>query len=277
MCGRSTPDRHHRNAKLHLIFFWEHVCASHCQQRPTDRNRSVDTSTRTGAPVTPSRRSKHRVQQQLSHASTLRILGNKAPDPAVWIVSKPPSQTPPGVRDDRADLVRSVGRAPILDQRGRLGIVVAVALVVVPVIGANARQEATHHSDSRYHSHHERRNEQRKPDRTMVVGMPSNHGEQQDRDKQHDVAPVAFLGEISGPTAETSDSSLAPRGGRRRAVRSFARARLDGLPRSSGSRCSRSSSDVMTARKSATNPANSLCPPCRRRGHRLAGCAAPTA
>jgi hypothetical protein len=81
-----------------------------------------------------------------------------------------------------------------------LGIVVAFALVVVPVIGANARQEATHHSDSHYHGHHERRNEQRKPDRTMVVGMPSDHGEQQDRDKQHDVAPVAFLGEISGPT-----------------------------------------------------------------------------
>ena len=73
-----------------------------------------------------------------------------------------------------------------------LGIVVAVVLVVVAVIGANARR-ATHHSDSHYHGQHERRNEQRKPDRTMVVGMPSDHGEQQDRDKQHDVAPVAFL------------------------------------------------------------------------------------
>ena len=124
---------------------------------------------------------------------------------------------------------------------------------MVAVIGANARQEATHHSDSHYHGQHERRNEQRKPDRTMVVGMPSDHGEQQDRDKQHDVAPVAFLGGgIRVLLWNPPDSSLAPRGGRRRALRSFARARLDGLRRRPGIRCSRSSSDVMTARKSAT-------------------------
>ena len=59
---------------------------------------------------------------------------------------------------------------------------VAVALVVVAVRGrANVPQETTKHRLSRYHRHQGRGNEERKPDRTMVVGMPSDHGEQQDR------------------------------------------------------------------------------------------------
>jgi len=79
------------------ILFRNMICASHCQQRPTDRNRSVDTSTRTGRTgyAIPS-------QQTPCAATTFACINpphtrNKAPDPAVWIVSKPPSQTPPGV------------------------------------------------------------------------------------------------------------------------------------------------------------------------------------
>src|SRR5271167_1736909 len=76
---------------------------------------------------------------------------------------------------------------------------VAVTLVVVAVRGrANAPHEASQHIDRRYHGQHDRGNEQRKPDGAMVVGMPKNHGEQHGGDKQHEVAPVVSLGEVSG-------------------------------------------------------------------------------
>src|SRR3981189_485304 len=74
---------------------------------------------------------------------------------------------------------------------------VAVALVVVAVRGrANVPQEATQHIQSRYHRHQDRGDDDRKPDRTMMVGMPSDHSEQHGGQKQDEVAPV--LGEVTG-------------------------------------------------------------------------------
>ena len=148
---------------------------------------------------TPYSHSKHTVRQPLSHAAALPT-PEYASDQGGWDLH---TDREPGCSAPWVVALTSSGPSEKRGPRSAwaLGIVVAVALVVVALIGANARQEATHHSDSRYHSHYERRNEQRKPDRTVVVGMPSDHGEQQDRDKQHDVAPVAFLGEISGPNS----------------------------------------------------------------------------
>src|SRR6476660_4849320 len=75
---------------------------------------------------------------------------------------------------------------------------VAVALVVVAVRGrANVPQEATKHRLSSYHRHQGRGNEERKPDRTMVVGMPRDDGEQHGGQEQDEVAPV--LGEVTEP------------------------------------------------------------------------------
>ncbi|MGB8501690.1 hypothetical protein [Mycobacterium sp.] len=75
---------------------------------------------------------------------------------------------------------------------------VAVALVVVAVRGrANVPQEATHHKQSRYHRQQRRGNDERKPERTMMVGMPSDHGKQHGGQKQDEVAPV--LDEVTGP------------------------------------------------------------------------------
>src|ERR1700738_4059200 len=87
----------------------------------------------------------------------------------------------------------------------------------------------------------------------MVVGIPDNHGEQHGRDKQHDVAPVASVGEVPGlalklPTLLLSQEEvvdvlpdhLLERGATR------------GAPCSSGITCTSSISDLMTARKSGT-------------------------
>src|SRR4029078_571841 len=72
----------------------------------------------------------------------------------------------------------------------------AVAVVVVAVRGrANVPQEATKHRLSRYHRHQGRGNEERKPARTRVVGMPRDDGEQHGGQEQDDVAPV--LGEVT--------------------------------------------------------------------------------
>src|SRR5258705_13303111 len=75
---------------------------------------------------------------------------------------------------------------------------VAVALVVVAVRGrANVPQEATQHKYCRYHRQQGRGNEERKPERTMMVGIPRDHGEQHAGQKQDEVAPV--LGEVTVP------------------------------------------------------------------------------
>src|SRR6476661_5375848 len=74
----------------------------------------------------------------------------------------------------------------------------AVAVVVVAVRGrANVPQEATQQIQSRYHRHQGRGNEERKPERTMVVGMPRDDGEQHGGQEQDEVAPV--LGEVTDP------------------------------------------------------------------------------
>ena len=73
----------------------------------------------------------------------------------------------------------------------------AVALVVVAVRGgANVPQEATQHKQSRYHRQKGRGHEERKPERTTMVGMPGDNGEQHGGQKQDEVAPV--LDEVTG-------------------------------------------------------------------------------
>ena len=44
-------------------------------------------------------------------------------------------------------------------------------------LGAKVPQQATQHIQSRYHRQQGRGNEDRKPERTIMVGMPSNHSE----------------------------------------------------------------------------------------------------
>jgi hypothetical protein len=60
---------------------------------------------------------------------------------------------------------------------------------------ANVPQEARQNKYCRYHRQQGRGNEERKPEPTIMVGMPSDHGEQHGGQEQDEVAPV--LGEVT--------------------------------------------------------------------------------
>jgi hypothetical protein len=160
-----------------------------------------------------------------------------------------------GARTGKAHSVSVLSPIPISVALG-----IAVVLVVVAVRGgANVPQEATKHILSRYHRHQGRGNEERKPDRTMVVGMPRDDGEQHGGQEQDEVAPV--LGEVTDPllklptllcdhdeVVDVLCDDLLKCGSTGDLV--------------SGIRSTRSSSDLMTARKSGVLPLPAI-PPSR--------------